>query len=83
MKYFIFVFMFFFGLASNSFAKKTVPMQRVFSSIEFSDDLFFENMLLAIKRQKEHFGRIDLNEALNFAGRSITRHHLYDSSKKN
>ncbi len=79
MKYFIFVFMFFFGLASNSFAKKTVPMQRVFSSIEFSDDLFFENMLLAIKRQKEHFGRIDLNESLNFAGRSITRHHLYDS----
>ena len=61
---------------------KTVDMELVSDYIDFTDDLDFENMLLAIKRQEVYFNRRNLNVSMKFGKRTIKRSHLKASLAK-
>lgn len=55
MRYLIAMFIVAFGVSAS--VSKMGPTQRVYETIEFSDDLNFDNMLLAIDRQLEQLSK--------------------------
>ncbi len=66
-------------VSSHSNADLTPAMEKVSTTLNFSDDLNLENMLKAIARQEVYFQRRNLNEKVKFGKRTITREHLHHS----
>lgn len=83
MQYIMFMILLsFFSIAMADETKNSVKipaMEKVPQSMTFSDDLDFENMLKAIKRQEVYFERRDLSVNFKFGNRVLTRGHLHAS----
>lgn len=73
----IFCIMMMFGL--GAFAQEVTPTSRVYQSIEFTDDLDFSNLALAIDRQLSSYEVQGLNGSIRFGSTNYPKTILKDS----
>ena len=69
--------------SGNTLGKsKTIDMEKVAEKIDFTDDIDFKNMQIAIDRQLEYFNRTNLRTQFSFGSRLLRRSHLKTSLKR-
>jgi membrane-bound lytic murein transglycosylase A len=73
-------FLLLFGLLSGvALAQEVTPTERVHASLEFKDDLDFENLSLAVSRQLEQFARRGLKGTIRFGTKTYPRSVIRES----
>ncbi|MBD64312.1 MAG: hypothetical protein CME62_03845 [Halobacteriovoraceae bacterium] len=66
-------------LTQFALAGKMPALEKMNKDFNYSDDLDFKNMELAIERHEKSFLSKDLNETLRFGKKTIKRQKLYDT----
>jgi len=66
-------------VCTSAFAQEVTPTKRLYQTLDFSDDLDFQNMDLAIARQLKAYERINLKGQIKFGTKVYPKTVLKDS----